>query len=272
MPFSETVTESFGQLVIQGILLMRFDWLVKKDDFDSFGINFQMFVLASMSISFFTMVKAVLAYHNRTRESLRMVFSLSSFCTVLMLVVILLVKIGVYIFGFQNTPGLFFVPVIVKISLTWVLMSIFDPNFPLMAAHDKITYLLVSFLVPTSIPSKDKKKSRMGRNYGISLFLFYAECSLIVLYAVIMKKYYLFELFRGSYKKIPKFLGLSHFNFETVLHICITTFCSFNINLLIFINIILTMIIKVAFLLFLICLAATLVSGILRCLQQEQLS
>ena len=27
--FSETVTESFGQLVIQGILLIRFDWLVK---------------------------------------------------------------------------------------------------------------------------------------------------------------------------------------------------------------------------------------------------
>ena len=219
MPFSETVTESFGQLVIQGILLMRFDWLVKKDDFDSFGINFQMFVLASMSISFFCMVKAVLAYHKRTRESLRMIFSLNTVCTVLMLVVILLVKIGVYIFGFQNTPALFFVPVIVKISLTWVLMSIFDSNFPLMAAHDKITYLLVSFLVPTSIPSKDKKKSRMGRNYGISLFLFYAECSLIVLYAVMIKKHYHFKLFRDFYKEFPKLLRLSQFHFETVEYI-----------------------------------------------------
>ena len=201
---------------------MRFDWLVKKDDFDSFGINFQMFVVASMSISFFTMVKAVLAYHNRTRESLRMIFSFSSICTVLMLVVILLVKIGVYTFGFQNAPGLFFVPVIVKISIMWALMSIFDQNFSLMAAHDKITYLLVSFLVPISIPSKDKKKSKMGRNYGISLFLFYAECSLIVLYAVIIKKHYHFKLFRDFYKEFPKLLRLSHFHFETVVHMVIS--------------------------------------------------
>ena len=198
---------------------MRFDWLVKKDDFDSFGINFQMFVVASMSISFFTMVKAILAYHNRTRESLRMIFSLSSLCTVLMLVVILLVKIGVYIFGFQNTPGLFFVPVIVKISLTWVLMSIFDSNFSLMAAHDKITYLLVSFLVPISIPTKNKKKSKMCRNYLISLFLFYLECSLIVFYAVMIKQHYHFKLFRDFYKEFPKLLRLSQFRFEAVIHI-----------------------------------------------------
>ena len=197
---------------------MRFDWLVKKDDFDSFGINFQMFVVASMSISFFTMVKAVLAYHNRTRESLRMIFSFSSICTVLMLVVILLVKIGVYTFGFQNTPGLFFVPVIVKISIMWALMSIFDQNFSLMAAHDKITYLLVSFLVPISIPSKDKKKSKMGRNYGISLFLFYAECSLNVFYAVIIKEHHHFKLLRDFYKEFLKLLRLSHFHFETVVH------------------------------------------------------
>merc|ERR1712016_481377 len=101
------------------------------------------------------MVKAVLAYHNRTRESLRMMFSLSSFCTALMFVIILLAKIIVYMFGFQNTPGLFFVPVIVKIALTWILMSIFEPNFCSLMAHDKLVYLLVSFLVPISIPAKE---------------------------------------------------------------------------------------------------------------------
>ena len=68
--------ESFGQLVIQGILLMRFEWLVRKDDFNSFGVTFQIFVTVCMGISFFTMTKAVMAYHNRSRESLRPTFSL----------------------------------------------------------------------------------------------------------------------------------------------------------------------------------------------------
>merc|ERR1712107_37493 len=107
----------------------------------------------------------------------------------------------------------------------------------MMRAHDKITYLLVSFLVPMSIPTTEKKKSKMGRNYGISLFLFYAECSLIILYAVMIKKHYHFKLFQDFYRDFPNLLRLSRYNFETV-----------------------------AFFLFLICLAATLVAGLLRCL------
>ena len=117
--FSETVTECFGQLVIQGILLMRFEWLVKKDDFNSFGVTFQIFVIASMSISFFTMTKAVLAYHNRSREALRPIFSLGGIFTALIFTLMIVTKVGVYIFGFQNMPGLFFVPVIIKIIIGW---------------------------------------------------------------------------------------------------------------------------------------------------------
>ena len=212
---------------------MRFDWLVKKDDFNSFGLKFHIFVVAAMCVSFFSMVKAVLAYHNRTRESLRMMFSLSNFFTVLMFVIILLAKIIVYMFGFQNHPGLFFVPVIVKIALTWLLMSIFEPNFCSLRPHDKLVYLLVSFLVPISVPVKERKR-KMGPNYGISLFLFYAECASIVLYAVMVKKFYHFELFREYYNGLPKSLYLSQFDFE-----------------------------EVSFFLFLLCLATTLVAGIL---------
>merc|ERR1712107_82948 len=86
----------------------------------------------------------------------------------------------------------------------------------MMRAHDKITYLLVSFLVPMSIPTTEKKKSKMGRNYGISLFLFYAECSLIILYAVMIKKHYHFKLFQDFYRDFPNLLRLSRYNFETV--------------------------------------------------------
>ena len=235
-PVSETTTESFGQLVIQGILLIRFDFLVEKDDFNSFGVKFQYFVIGSMCISFFTMVKAVLAYHNRTREGLRTMFSISSLFTALMFVIILLAKIIVYMYGFQNSPGLFFVPVVVKIALTWILMTKFEPNFSSMMPHDKLVYLFVSFLVPISIPAMGKKK-KMGPNYGISLILFYLECSCIVLYAVLIKRHYHFDLFRKFYANFPEKLQLSKYDFE-----------------------------EVSFFLFILCLATALIAGVLRCL------
>ena len=222
--------------MIQGILLMRFDFLVKKDDFNSFGVQFQYFVVASMCISFFTMVKAVLAYHNRARESLRTMCSFSSLLTLLMFMFILLAKIIVYMFGFQNSPGLFFVPVVVKIALTWLLMSKFEPNFRSLRTHDKLVYLLVSFLVPISIPLKGKKKT-MGPNYGMGLFIFFAEFASIIFYAVMIKNYYHFELFRKFYASLPEKLQLSKFDFE-----------------------------QVSLFLFLLCLATTLVAGMLYCL------
>ena len=61
-----------------------------------------------------SMVKAVLAYHKRNREILRPMFSLSSLFTVTMFVLVLFAKVIIYIVGFQNTPGLFFVPVVAK--------------------------------------------------------------------------------------------------------------------------------------------------------------
>ena len=239
MIFSETVTECFGQLVIQGILLMRFEWLVRKDDFNSFGVTFQIFVTASMSISFFTMTKAVMAYHNRSREVLRPTFSLGGIFTVLMFTLMIVTKVGVYIFGFQNSPGLFFVPVIVKIGISWILLIVFEPKFSALLAHERLTYLLVSFLVPISIPCKDSKKG-MAKNYGISLSLFYAECTSIIFFAVMIKKHYHFALFSKFYSEFPKLLSLGHFHFETI-----------------------------AFFFFLICLGLTLVATISICLSTK---
>ena len=188
--------------------------MVKKDDFNSFGLNFQVFVIASMCVAFFTMLKAVLAYHNRNRESLRPVFSLSNLSTVTMFLFILVAKVIVYIVGFQNTPGLFFVPIVVKVLASWILLNTFEPEFRSLLAHERVTYVLVSFLVPLSIPCKDKKK--MGKTYGISLFLFLVEGSSIILYAVLIKKYYHFQLFRKFYDEFPKLLQLSQFSFETL--------------------------------------------------------
>ena len=58
--------------------------------------------------------------------------------TILMFAVILVSKTIVYIFGFQNSPGLFFVPVIVKIGISWILLSKFEPNFLLPLDSRKV--------------------------------------------------------------------------------------------------------------------------------------
>ena len=124
-------------------------------------------------------------------------------------------KVGIYIFGFQNMLGLFFVPVVIKIGIGWFLFTIFDPASSSMLTQDKIVYLLVSFLVPISVPSK--KKKRMLKNYGISLFLFYAECTFIIFTAVMIKNHYHFELFRDFYKKLSQLLHLGPITFETMV-------------------------------------------------------
>ena len=193
---------------------MRFEWLVWKDDFNSFGVTFQIFVIASMSISFFTMVKAVLDYHYRFREALRPTFSLASMFTVLMFAFMIVTKVVVYMFGFQNMPGLFFVPVIIRLGIGWILFTTFDQNFSSLLAQHKMIYILVSFLVPVSVPSKEKK--RMLKSYGISLLLFYTECTFIIFTAVMIKNHYYFELFRKFYTRFPQLLHLGPVPFETV--------------------------------------------------------
>ena len=55
-------------------------------------------------------------------------------------------------------PGLFSVPFFIKVFTTCIRLTIFDPNFHSLATQDKMVYLLVSFLVPISVPSKHKKR------------------------------------------------------------------------------------------------------------------
>ena len=50
-----------------------------------------------MTISFCTMLKAVLSYHNRTREALRPMFSMNNLFTILMFAVILVSKTKTYV-------------------------------------------------------------------------------------------------------------------------------------------------------------------------------
>ena len=95
---SEIVCEAFGELVIQGVLLFRFRWLVTKDDFLSFGLSFQIYVVVAMSVSFVTMVSAILTYNNRGRKNLREAFSLHTASLVIFWIILLVIKVVVYVF------------------------------------------------------------------------------------------------------------------------------------------------------------------------------
>ena len=109
-------------------------------------------------------------------------------------------------------PGLFSISLFIKMFTSCIRFTIFDPNFHSLATQDKLVYLLVSFLVPISVPSKHKK--RMLKNYSISLFLFYAECLMIIFTAVILKNHYHFDLFRKLYQRLPQLLQLGKISFE----------------------------------------------------------
>ena len=213
------MTESFGQLVIQSILLFRFSWLVQKDDFSNFGISFQLYVSFSMSISFVTMVLSIIKYHNRNRESLRPMFSMGTLLLTIMWITMLVTKVAVYFISLQNTPGFFFVPMVIKIAISWIILTLTEPTFVSMEPHDKMVYLLISFLVPVSIPSKSKKPY-ICHTYAVSIILFTFELAALLGFALFMKTFYHFELYSEFYDSLPSILNLSaNSNFELVISV-----------------------------------------------------
>ena len=230
--------EAFGELVIQGVLLFRFRWLVTKDDFLSFGLSFQIYVVVAMSVSFVTMVSAILTYNNRGRSNLRGTFSWHTASLVAFWTLLLVIKVAVYVFGFMNNPGLFFVPMLLKMLLIWLFLTCgfiqckpdcnsqcetFTCNctclirckpfksYKSLPAHDKFVYIMISSLVPVSIPSKDKKSVKGLQTVSIILFLI--ECVGILFFAYIVRYFYHFELFKDFYeRKLPEMVHAATFD------------------------------------------------------------
>ena len=209
---SEIVCEAFGELVIQSILLFRFQWLVTRDDFSSFGFSFQVYVVGVMSISFVTMVSTILKYHNRNRTNLRETFSLHTLSLVMFWIILLVIKVMVYAFGFMNNPGLFWVPMILKMCFLWLIFSCkcWCNSFQSLPPHDKFVFILASSLVPVSIPSKGKKSVK--NLYPVSLLLFLVECLCVLLFAYLIRHFYHFEAFKDFYEIVlPEKLSIATF-------------------------------------------------------------
>ena len=222
------VFENFGELIVQAVLLFRFQWLVNKEDFSTLGFSFQVYVTSVMGLSFFTMLSALMKYNNRGRKSMRKMFSLQTASTLLLWITLLAMKVTIYVIGFMNSPGLFWVPMFLKICLLWLVLSCtcsctcsrcckpFEA-FRSLLPHDKFVYLLVSCLVPVSIPSQETKSTK--RLYMVSVILFFFECFLVLVYALLIKHFYHFHKFRQFYEEVlPGMLGCD--TFELLIVIC----------------------------------------------------
>ena len=153
------VTESFGQLIITCLLIFRFQWLVEKD-FKSFGIDFKTYIILTMIVSFLTMIHAIYKYHSRYRRSLRPTTQLGTPLLLFTWTLLIITKVSVYLIAFINTPGFFFVPILIKMALSFVLFQIFVDDFIRKQNHQKFIYLLISFLLPISLPSKQCKSMK----------------------------------------------------------------------------------------------------------------
>ena len=214
----ESVNEVFGQLVIQSLLLIKFTWLLKGDDvkLKFLGISFRTYMVITMIISFSSMLPAVLKYHKRNRENLRPMTSIATIAILMVWIAVILTKVSVFILGFQNTPGLLFVPIIIHMAISFTILTRLEPQFGSLQHHDQLVYVLVSSLVPVSIPCQQSKDMRKG--YGLSLLLFAIENILIIIFAMVMKNFSNNRGYRKSFEQFPELIKIDHIvkDFDTL--------------------------------------------------------
>ena len=195
------VTESFGQLIITFLLLIRFQSLVEKD-FKSFGIDFHTYIIIAMVISFLTMLHAIYKYQHRFRSSLRPKASLGTALLLITWSMLIVMKIFTYVISFVNTPGLFWVPILIKMVLSFFLMEALVDDFKNKEKHEKFIYLLVSFLLPVSLPSKDCKSMKLLN--VVNFFLYFLECLFVLIFAHLMKNFYHYKSYCKFYEEFPR--------------------------------------------------------------------
>ena len=83
--------------------------------------------------------------------------------------------------------------------------------FRSLPSCDKVVYILVSCLVPISIPSKETKS--MNGLYAVSIILFILECLSALLFAYLIRHFYHFELYKDFYCNfLPEKLNIDSFD------------------------------------------------------------
>ena len=67
----EVVCETYGQLIVQSVVLLRLKTLIQTDYFHYFGIKFEFIIMLSMVISVLSLFTTFWSYHTRSKQRFR---------------------------------------------------------------------------------------------------------------------------------------------------------------------------------------------------------
>ena len=67
----EVVCETYGQLIVQSVVLIRLRTLIQTDYFNYFGIKFEFIIMLSMVISVLSLFTTFWSYHTRSKQRFR---------------------------------------------------------------------------------------------------------------------------------------------------------------------------------------------------------
>ena len=63
--------ETYGQLIVQSVVLLRLKTLIQTDYFNYFGISFEVIIMLSMVISVLSLFTTFWSYHTRSKQRFR---------------------------------------------------------------------------------------------------------------------------------------------------------------------------------------------------------
>ena len=67
----QVVCETYGQLIVQSVVLLRLKTLIQTDYFNYFGISFEVIIMMSMVISILSLFTTFWSYHTRSKQRFR---------------------------------------------------------------------------------------------------------------------------------------------------------------------------------------------------------
>ena len=67
----QVVCETYGQLIVQSVVLLRLKTLIITDYFKYFGISFEVIIMVSMVISILSLFTTFWSYHTRSKQRFR---------------------------------------------------------------------------------------------------------------------------------------------------------------------------------------------------------
>lgn len=149
----EVVCETYGQLIVQSVVLLRLKTLIQTDYFNYFGISFEVIIMMSMVISILSLFTTFWSYHTRSKQRFRRLLSSSTLLQLITWILLIITKLAIYVISFINFPGLFFVPVLIQFFVTLLVLTFtkVSPSFHASTWHDRMIHCMVCCVLPLAV-------------------------------------------------------------------------------------------------------------------------